>query len=178
MSRKIYADKYVLPREDTMTIVPAHSRGMKDENPEVRSMTSRAMLAERYAHTPKFRAKCAYPPCQTVIEGYDRNGKRRKFCTAAHNTADCRRRQREQGIRRVTIGGVVRMMHVEPTPPMQQAPARWPRDEVLTLPPPVPRRPRQPRQPHPVSSPPSPVGGYGPVTSRTPRSWKPVGGAA
>jgi hypothetical protein len=163
MGRNSYADRYVLPREDTMTVVPVNSRGMKDPNPEVRAATSRAMLAERYAHTPKFRAKCAYPPCNRIIEGYDRNGKRRKFCSPTHNTADCRRRQRELGYRRVTINGEVRLLHVDEIPPMingQPIPG-WP-----PLPEPRPRvvRRRRPKIVPEVR-----------VIQRVPRSWQPVG---
>jgi hypothetical protein len=172
MRRHIYADSYVLPRKDTMTVVPTGSRGMKDDNPEVRAATSRAMLAERYAHTPKFTAKCAYPPCPLMIEGYDRNGKRRKFCSPTHNTADCRRRQRERGLRRVTIDGVVRLMHVDEIPPMinRQPVPGWP----VPLPPPV-RRERRSRPPRSRPTIVQSETARAPRTwTRPPRSWRPV----
>ena len=155
-----------------MSVVPVNSRGMKDEDPEVRAATSRAMLAARYAVTPKFTAKCAYPPCPEIIEGYDRNGKRRKFCSPSHNTADCRRRQREQGYRRVTIDGTVRLMHVDEIPPMvnRQPVPGWPARTAYPVPrvAQAPRRPRPPRSPR-VVHPPAPV-----AAGRTPRAWQPA----
>jgi len=173
--RQSYVDSYVLPGETTMTVVPINSRGMKDDDPEVRAATSRAMLAARYAVTPKFTAKCAYPPCQEIIEGYDRNGKRRKFCSPSHNTADCRRRQREQGYRRVTIDGVVRLMHVDEIPPMvnRQPVPGWP-SRLPVAPVIRPHRPtRRPRAPRIVQSPP-PVAAAPVTAGRAPRAWRPL----
>jgi hypothetical protein len=83
-----------------MRIVPLGSRGMKDDDPDVRSETARAMLDVRYATTPMFSAQCAFPPCLIMFDGYDRNGKRRLYCSPAHNTAACRYRQRQRGVHR------------------------------------------------------------------------------
>jgi len=100
------------PRRMAMaTIVPLGSRGMKDSSGEVRSATARAMLAARYANTPKFKAKCGYPPCPVMIEGYQRGGKRKKYCSAAHNTAACRLRQSELGIGRTVVDGKMRTVN-------------------------------------------------------------------
>lgn len=95
-----------LPRGiDMAVVVPSGSRGMKDPDPDVRTATAQAMLAQRYAVTPKFQAKCGFPPCTTIVEGYQRGGKRRKYCSPAHNTAACRYRQRQNGLFRVSRGG-------------------------------------------------------------------------
>jgi hypothetical protein len=98
-------------RGSSMAVVRRGTRGMKDLDPAVRSETARAMLDVRYMTTPMFEQKCEYPPCTTIITGYDRRGKRKKYCSKKHTTANCRLRQREQGIRRVMRDGVSRIIN-------------------------------------------------------------------
>lgn len=105
------------PWKKVMAVVPSGSRGMKDDNLEVRSATARAMLAERYANMPRFKEKCGYPPCQVIVEGYVRNGKRKLYCSGAHTTAACRLRQQKRGIVRVMRNGVVRTVNLNEVDP-------------------------------------------------------------